>query len=367
MAGIYVHIPLCAAKCAYCDFYSVPRGRISPDALVDALINEFSLRRHELGDEPVTTIYIGGGTPSSLSPQLLTSLLDSFQEYSPEECTVEVNPEDVTAGYVTSLADAGINRVSMGVQSLVDSELTFIGRRHSAHDAIEAVRIIKDNGINNLSLDLIYGMPGQTIDTWRRSLETLLGLHPQHISAYLLSYEPGTKLTAMLNAGKIAETSDETIERMYSTLCRLTSDAGYDHYEISNFSQPGRHSRHNSSYWDGTAYLGLGPGAHSFTLGTRRHNPSDIKQYIELRGSGITVDEPENDSERFNDFIITSLRTAGGLSLAKAAEFGRAEKVIETARPHLCSGIMLRSGDRLRIAESSWLMADSIMRDFIEV
>jgi len=367
MAGIYVHIPLCAAKCAYCDFYSVPRGRISPDALVDALTNEFSLRRHELGDESVSTIYIGGGTPSSLSSGLLTALMDRFREYSPDECTVEVNPEDITAGYVTSLVNAGINRVSMGVQSLVDSELSFIGRRHSARDAIDAVRIIKDNGIDNLSLDLIYGLPGQTVDTWRRSLDTLLGLYPQHISAYLLSYEPGTRLTAMLNAGKITETPDETIEIMYNTLCRMTSDAGFDHYEISNFSQPGRHSRHNSSYWDGTAYLGLGPGAHSFTLGTRRHNPSDIRQYIKLRGSGITVEEPENDSERFNDFIITSLRTADGLNLAKAAEFGRTDKVIEAARPHLRSGKMLLSGGRLRIAETSWLVADSIMRDFIEV
>lgn len=368
MAGIYVHIPLCASKCAYCDFYSIPRGRISCDELVESLLSEYRCRKKELSDEPIKTLYLGGGTPSSLPPHLLTQLINNLKTDDTEEITVEINPEDVNDVLAETMSDAGVNRVSMGVQSLIDSELEFIGRRHSAAKAIEAVATLRKGGINNISLDLIYGLPGQTLDSWERSVDGIMNLSPQHLSAYLLSYEKGTRLYAMLKSGKIAEATDDRALEMYGLLCKKTRDAGFNHYEISNFAQPGFTSRHNSAYWDGTPYLGLGPGAHSLTLGIRRANPPKISEYISAKGLGLTINEEETTSERYNDFIMTSLRTSSGIKLDVAERrFGRSAEIRRIAKKYIQSGAMIESENSLRIAESSWLIADSIILDFIEV
>lgn len=368
MAGVYVHIPLCASKCAYCDFYSLPLANIDTEALTDSIINEYLHRRDELSGEDIKTLYLGGGTPSSLPKEQLTKIIRALKDRCTDEISVEVNPEDVDSGLADALVESGVNRVSMGVQSLIDSELEIIGRRHSAAKAIEAVNTLRRSGVSNISLDLIYGLPGQTLDSWQRSLNSILDIEPQHLSAYLLSYEKGTRLSAMRSVGKVSEAPEELVAAMYDSLCETTRNAGFQHYEISNFSLPGYNSRHNSSYWDGTPYLGLGPGAHSFTKGIRRVNPAKLSDYLKCRGIGFVTDEPENESERFNDFIITSLRTARGLDLDTVERlFGRSGEIERLATPHIESGAMLRQGRRIRIAEPSWLIADSIMIDFIEV
>jgi len=365
MAGIYVHIPFCRSKCAYCGFYSGPeRGRGSEFA--EALSGEWEERRSLLADDTVTTVYIGGGTPSVLDITLLDRIIRMFPVENTVEYTIEANPEDITADFARWLETTPVNRVSLGVQSLDDTELHGVGRRHSAQRALEAIDILYSYGISNISADLIYGLPGQTPESWRRSLRRMLDVKPEHLSCYLLSYEPGTRLWAMLQAGKISEASEELVTEMYETLIDMAHSAGYEHYEISNFSLPGYRSVHNSSYWHSIPYLGLGPGAHSWIGGRRGYNPSRLNDYILSHGRDFHVVEPENDSERFNDLVITAMRTSDGLNLAQCGS--RREMVERAAASHLAAGLMERTATgNLRIAERSWLIADRILLDFIEV
>lgn len=367
MAGIYVHIPFCHSKCAYCDFYSMPL-RNEAD-FVESLINEYSSRKKEL-TEDVSTIYLGGGTPSCLSRKQLIRIFDLLPVDNAEEITIEINPEDATEDFIQWLhKSTPVNRVSMGVQSLNDNELKTIGRRHTAIEAVEAANRLLDCGFN-LSLDLIYGLPGQDTASWEKSLEGILSINPHHLSCYLLSYEPGTRLTAMKQAGKITEISDSGAQEIYEILCDRTSFAGYGHYEISNFSKPGFHSRHNSSYWNLTPYLGLGPGAHSFDGKIRRYNPGNLKGYLESKGVGITMVEQENDSERFNNFVITSLRTSKGMDLNLCSTiFGNLRRcnVEKISEKFIREGVMWHKGGLLGINSRNWLIADAIMVEFIEV
>lgn len=367
MAGLYVHVPFCHAKCWYCDFYSMPAHQ-HIEAWMKALLNEWNVRRHEL-KEPVATLYIGGGTPSNLPHNMLGELITTLQQPSMTEITVEVNPEDVTDQLATTLKKNGVNRVSMGVQSLADAELQAVGRRHSAQKAIEAVELLRKSGINNLSLDLIYGLPYQTIESWQQSVKGILELHPEHISAYSLSYEDGTRLTAQLKNGKITETPQEVSAEMYEILCRLLKEAGYEHYEISNFALPSKRSQHNSAYWTFAPYLGLGPSAHSFT-NRRKYNPASLKEYVAANGI-IAKCEEENENEKLNDYIMVRLRTSDGINLQQVKQlFGTkaALHITNTAAPHLASGTMeLTPEGNLRITEKAWIVSDGIMCDFMMV
>lgn len=370
MAGLYIHVPFCTSKCAYCDFYSRPITAEPAQQYVRSLLNELSLRRGELS-EPISTIYLGGGTPGCLPTPLLLELIGGLPADSGvSEFTIEVNPENITPQFLDLIKrHTPVNRISMGVQSLCDNELSIIGRRHNAATALAAAEAISSAGFN-MSLDLIYGLPEQTVASWRQSLSTLLDLRPQHLSCYLLSYEPGTRLSAMKLAGKVEEASEVLATDMYDILTQATASAGYRHYEISNFAIPGFEARHNSSYWNMTPYLGLGPGAHSFDGAVRRFNPSDLRSYLAARGAGITITEEENIAERFNDFIITTLRTADGMDLSRCARmFGpqRSAAVENTAYPLISRGIMWRTGTRIGISEAYWLRSDSIMLEFIEV
>lgn len=361
---IYVHVPFCHAKCAYCDFYSTPR-RQDMERYIGCMGAELASRLPQWDARPVETVYIGGGTPSSLPLTLLDSLIGELGQWTGglKEFTIEANPEDVTPQWGAHVArNTPIDRVSMGVQSLNDGELSLIGRRHSARQAIDAYHTLRRAGIGNISLDLIYGLPGQTLESWSDSLRRTLDLRPDHLSAYMLTYEPGTRLWAMRSAGKVAEADDETIAAMYAHLCEATRAAGYEHYEISNFALPGRRAAHNSAYWTGHDYLGLGPGAHSCVGGQRSHNPSDLAAYLRAGGTGVAVADEETDDECFNDFIITRLRTADGIDLATAPRRAYIEK---TAAPHVGSGRMVAKRGRLRISEPAWLVADTVMEDFI--
>ena len=369
MAGIYVHIPYCHSKCAYCDFYSTPKG---PDRrkFVESLTREWKMRRHESGHETVRTISLGGGTPSILSAEELSAITAPLPKENIEEFTIEANPEDVNRDLVRNIISLGINRVSIGVQSLHDSELHAVRRRHTAQEALDAIRTLHEVGITNVSADLIYGLPGQTLSTWRDSLERLIGSGITHLSAYALSYEPGTRLYAMLQAGKITEAPQELSEEMYMTLCATASAAGFTHYEISNFALPGMHSRHNSSYWDYTPYLGLGPGAHSFDGMVRRVNPSRLPAYIEAMTVGTTFYETEEETltDRINDAIITGLRTLKGLRLDTIHGLGGQRAVDELQRnamQFIRSGKVTVSDNTLRIPERYWLVSDAILRELL--
>lgn len=345
MAGLYIHVPYCAAKCAYCDFYSGPLRLFDAATYFNAVEREFRARRREIGE--INTVYFGGGTPGSVDPTYFAPYL----ALADGEKTVEVNPENITPEYAAALTAAGANRVSMGVQSLVDPELRAIGRRHSAADARRAFACLRAAGISNISLDLIYGLPGQTLDSWRYSLTELIALEPEHISAYLLSYEEGTLLTARLRSGKIEEASEELVGQMYALLCEETSRAGYNHYEISNFARPGYEAKHNSAYWDMTPYLGLGPGAHSFDGTIRRENPANLKKYL-ASPENFAVAEEETDDNRFNDRLMTALRTARGINpaLFSADELQRAGQ------------LLAYTGEgNMRISEADWLRSNYII------
>lgn len=362
MAGIYVHIPFCHAKCAYCDFYSLGNRKLA-DRFIAAATEEIHCRLGELGGEAVKTVYFGGGTPSSLSAEQLSAITDALPLSDVEEFTIEVNPEDVDRDNALAWRRSGINRVSMGVQSLNDSELKAVGRRHTASDALRAVETLKQAGFDNISLDLIYGLPGQDIASWERSVDGILECGAAHLSAYLLSYEPGTALTRRLERGLVEEASEDLATEMYELLCAKTAAAGMEHYEISNFAIPGRHSRHNSSYWDLTPYLGIGPGAHSLGADmVRRYHPADIKQY--LANPQDIVAETETHREQLDDLLIISLRTRRGLDTGALAADDRAE-LLAKAAPSLASGMLRLDGNRLSIEPGNWLRADAIIRDLI--
>lgn len=331
---------------------------------VDALKREYSRRNSEI-ELPPQTIYIGGGTPSILPISELQRIIDFLPLDAVEEFTIEVNPEDVTDEFAEFISSSPVNRVSMGVQTFNDAALKAIGRRHTAADAIAAVEKLRIAGISNLSIDLIFGLPGQNLSDWSQNLDMLLSFNPEHLSTYSLMYEPGTRLWAMRESGKIDEISDELSERMYLLLCEKTAMKGYEHYEISNFCRPGFHSRHNSAYWNLTPYLGLGVSAHSFDGSIRRFNPSNIKKYID--GVGIVcIAEETTLSQRINEYLLIRLRTATGIDISMykhlfgATEFNR---LLNQAKTHLATGKMELTSTYLSILPTYWLISDTILVD----
>lgn len=337
---------------------------------IEAACREIDLRLHETGGR-IRTVYIGGGTPSIMEQGLMQQLFDKISSVTVkadiEEFTIEVNPEDVTGELLGFYRDNGVTRISMGVQSLDDAELAAVGRRHDASTALSALELLAGSGLE-FSADLIYGLPGQTVESWQKSLDRMLSFNPGHFSAYLLSYEPGTRLTMKMERGEIAEADELTVNEMYSGLCITATDLGYDHYEISNFGKPGKHAVHNSRYWEGVPYLGIGPGAHSFDGKLRRYNPSGLKRYLDLVGAGKTAfeTEHEDDDERFNDMIVTRLRTSSGINPENLEREAR-EYLLKESAPLLAAGALEYAGDCLRIPESRWLTADDVMRHLIRI
>ena len=388
MAGIYVHIPFCKSRCAYCDFFSTTRAG-DAENYVRALSREVVRRRGEALSEgracsaPVATIYFGGGTPSMLTPRQLDAILEAIgQNYTiaPDaEVTLEMNPDDV--GRWPDVAALGVNRVSLGIQTFDDGLLTLIRRRHDARTAVEAVKSLQRQGIGNISIDLIYGLPGQTLELWRHDLDTAFALGIQHISAYALSFEPGTLLSRWRSEGRVSEAPDELSVEMFAMLCDRARQAGFQHYEISNFARPGCASRHNSSYWAGTPYLGFGPAAHSFDgLRTRRANVPDLDEYLRCWSSDDqqAIDEdarPQaatlevlSDDELYEETVMCGLRTARGIDLSDIERrFGaeRLRMLLATAERHIRTGRLRHSGNVLCINEKSLMVSDDIMSDFM--
>ena len=368
MSGIYIHIPFCKRKCICCDFYSISFSEEKLKQYISAVKTEFNNRKYEIDLSKCNTLYIGGGTPSLLDTYYIKELVSLLKTDQMEEITIEVNPDDVSSEFAKSIKEIGINRASMGVQSFDDGELRFINRRHNSAKAIKAIECFKQAGIKNISIDLIYGIPNQTLETWSKSIDTAISLDVKHISAYSLMYEEGTLLTSKRDKGTITELLDDTVVDMYNLLVAKLETAGFDHYEISNFSLPGWHSRHNSSYWDFTPYIGLGPSAHSFDGKRRRYNPTSLKGYlsnIQNRGVAYEIEE-ETIKELYNEWVMTRLRTKWGLNISSMVEkFGKtfADTASLQIENFAKEGLINFDGQTAILTDKGIMMSDFIFRE----
>ena len=376
MAGIYIHIPFCESRCAYCDFYSTTLLR-HREAYIETACRELKSRLHELDGKQIKTIYFGGGTPSTLTIEELERIFKCIRELMAAddmdhmEITLEANPDDLTEEYVRGLRTLPINRISMGIQSFHDRTLRLVGRRHTAAEAIGAVRRCQGMGLTNISIDLIYGLPGETLEDWSHSLDQAIALDVPHISAYHLTYEEGTRLWRMKEQGIVTPIDEEQSIAAFNMLRSKLLDAGYGHYEISNFARPDFHSRHNSSYWQGTRYIGIGPGAHSYDGTNRRWNLSDLTNYIATAEGDEVPHEVEHLSteERYDERIITELRTARGIDLTGLlADFGERYHAhcLRCATPYMNRGQLIHTADNyLHLTPESIFISDAVMRDLL--
>lgn len=376
MAGIYLHIPFCAKRCIYCDFYSTTLLE-ERDAYVQAVKQELQQRKNYLQGEDIATIYIGGGTPSQLTIQQIADLLACVQQHytiRPDvEITMEANPDDLCPEFVAQLAQLPINRISMGVQTFDDKKLRMLNRRHTAKQAVNAMKACQDAGFENVSIDLIYGLPGETLTEWENDIDTALQLNVQHLSAYHLMYEEGTPLWKLWQEHQVKQVDEDLSVTFFETLTQRLKDGGFEHYEISNFCRQGYHSRHNSSYWEGVPYLGVGAAAHSFNGTSRQWNVADLKAYI----TGITTDNPSFELEeltqenRYNEMVMTGLRTAKGVNLDKLQQlFGnRMLQYFEAnAKPFLANGDLERTADnRIKLSHQGIFISDGIMGELMFV
>jgi len=320
MAGIYIHIPYCKKLCSYCDFYHILTQSDNKE-FIDALNHEAKLQRDYLGSQTVSTIYLGGGTPSVLKPAEIKSILDNltmnFRIDDNPEVTIEVNPDDINDEFLEELKKTIVNRISVGIQSWRDQALKFMNRRHTASAAAVALDKIRDAGYENVTIDLIYGIPGMKNSDWASNLDISFSYEIKHMSAYHLTIEAGTMLGKMKAKGTLAEIDEDESTSQFQILIEKATAAGFIHYEISNFGLPGFLSIHNSNYWKQVSYLGLGPSAHSFNGYSRQWNIRDIRKYIKAVNSGSLFFEKEelDRKTRFNEYIMTSLRTMWGINL----------------------------------------------------
>lgn len=373
MAGIYIHIPFCKRRCIYCDFFSTTQSEKKAE-YVHALCQELEMRKDYLGGEEIETIYLGGGTPSQLSQEELEEIflyIYKVYQVSPQaEITLEANPDDLTQEYVSMLRKLPFNRISMGIQTFQEETLKLLHRRHTARQAIEAFRRCREAGFQDISIDLMYGLPGETLDTWKQDLQQAIDLQPEHISAYHLIYEEGTALWKLREQNQVKEAEEDLSVELFRTLIEKLTEAGYEHYEISNFCMPGLHSRHNSSYWTGKKYLGCGPSAHSYNGVSRQWNISSLDKYIE----GIRANQPEFEIEeldlntRYNDFVLTTIRTCWGMPLSQLRTiYGETlyNYCLRMAKPHLEQGVLEIVGETLKLTPQGIFISDGIMSDLM--
>ena len=370
MAGVYFHIPFCKRICAYCDFYrSADLTMI--DSVWSAMCEELEEQRDFLSDRHIRTIYFGGGTPSLFDAHLIGELIERtrrlFDCSEVEEITIEANPDDITPKYASALREVGVNRVSLGVQSFDDDELKFMNRRHTADAAEQAVRVLQGAGFDNITVDLIFGVDGFGEEVLRRSLDRVLTLGVQHISAYHLTIEPSTTFGRRLARGQMREVAESQSEREYALIESVLQGAGFEHYEVSNYALKGRRSRHNSSYWRGVEYLGIGPGAHSYNGRERRWCEQSLSEYVECRRYEREQLSPEDFR---NECVMTSLRCAEGINMIDfERRFGeeQARRLRESAAKWIDSEDLIDDGEFLRIPTSRFLISDAVIESLFEV
>ena len=383
MAGIYIHIPFCKSRCRYCDFFSTTQLERRED-YAHAIIAEFNDRRHLLS-EPIHTIYFGGGTPSQMPVaslrMILACLVDGARrlqfsgrsqgelqdatlqargdEIGDIELTLEANPGDITPEKARAWREMGFNRLSIGIQSFDDDLLHLIGRRHTAQEALQAVAIAQATGFDNISIDLMYALPSQTMEQWQKDVQLALSLGIQHISTYSLIYEDGTALTKLLMDNRLQPVDEELEMRMYDYLVGQLTANGFLHYEVSNFALPGRHSRHNSSYWNDTPYLGLGAAAHSYDGLHRQWNIADLDGYIRqaLAHQLSPVIEHLSDEDRHTERVMLGLRTSQGVA--------KADIDMHKAKPYLEQGLLEDKGERVAATTQGFHILNRIIEELV--
>lgn len=373
MAGIYIHIPFCRQKCYYCDFYKTVNTSLTQKFLF-SLQEEAKVRKNYLQNEAVETIYFGGGTPSVLKinelEDILTFIKTNFLVSESAEITFEANPDDLSAVYLEGLKTAGINRLSIGIQSFQDAHLQKMNRRHSSIQAINAIEDAVRLGFYNLSVDLIYGLPGLSEKEWKESLSTVFQLPVQHLSAYHLTYHEGTAFFTWLKKGTLKELSETESVRQFNQLIDEAEKAGFEQYEISNFARGQKYSRHNTAYWQGTSYLGLGPSAHSYDRKSRRWNVSHVESYIKgiEKGNSYFEEEILSEKDRYNEYILTSIRTKWGINLEVIEnEFGQVHKnnLVKQIEKYIKSGNVLQNNNVFTLSKNGLFISDEIMSELM--
>jgi oxygen-independent coproporphyrinogen-3 oxidase len=374
MAGLYIHIPFCRKACHYCDFHFSTSTAGMGDVL-EAIHREIDATP-ESDRWRIETLYLGGGTPSLIGDSEIGRLLDHLRSAFPVEAdaevTLEANPDDITPGRVGTWRSAGVNRLSIGIQSFRDEDLQWMNRAHNASQALRCVEIARMEGVSNLSIDLIYGIPGMDDADWHRNLDTALALDVPHLSAYALTVEPRTALHAMVRSGKTLPPSDERQAEQFLILSDRMRSAGYEHYEVSNFAKPGMRSRHNGSYWQGVPYLGFGPSAHSFDGSTRRWNLANNTAYARALLAGLEASESETVGtfERLNEYLMTSLRTVEGIDLARISKiWGEEERdrIGKEMDRQAVEGKAEKTTQGHRLTPQGWLFADAIAARMFKV
>lgn len=376
MSGLYLHIPYCKQACHYCNFHFSTTLH-HREGMINAIVEEMELRRAELPDAPLKSIYLGGGTPSLLTGEELQRIFEQiatlFQLTPQAEVTMEANPDDLSPDKVKQLWNSPINRLSIGIQSFSETDLRFMNRAHNAIEARACIEYAQDAGFENLSIDLIYGAPTTSDEQWAKNIEIALDYDIPHLSCYALTVEPRTALAQFIKNGKVEPVDDEQTAQQFEYLIAALRAAGYEHYEISNFAKPGWRAQHNSSYWLGRPYLGIGPAAHSFDGDrTRRWNVANNARYmsgIELWSNNPGKMPPDlidfeilTDDQRYNEYVMTALRTSWGLDLEQVREFGAQypEHFLQHAEAFLDAGHLSRKGSVFRLTEDGKLLADRI-------
>jgi oxygen-independent coproporphyrinogen III oxidase len=373
MAGIYIHIPFCKKLCFYCDFYHIISLKDN-SAFIDALLKEAALRQDYLGSEKVSTIYLGGGTPSVFSIEeigiILGRIKQLFNVNTESEITIELNPDDVNPAYLESLKKNDVNRVSLGIQSWRDSDLKMLNRRHDSAQAVKALNDTLNAGFQNVTIDLIYGIPGMDKKDWESNLDFSFSFGIKHLSAYHLTFEKGTVFGKMLEKGDISEIDEEESAAQFNTLIEKAESAGFIQYEISNFGKPGYFSLHNSNYWKQVSYIGLGPSAHSFNGYSRQWNIRYVKGYIKAinNGQGYFESEELDTKTRFNEYIMTSLRTMWGIDLEYVERLFEKEGydyVVNLASKYRNYGLMRQEKNSLVLTNQGKMISDNIISEFM--
>ncbi|MCB2219697.1 MAG: radical SAM family heme chaperone HemW [Bacteroidetes bacterium] len=374
MAGIYLHIPFCRQKCHYCNFYSLASLK-HKDGFLKAIIKEINFQKTYLGNETINTIYFGGGTPSLLSLSELNKLFDELYRFfiiDPDvEITLEANPDDLTEPKLKELAQSPVNRLSIGIQSFHDEDLHYLNRVHSAEQAHQCIRQAQDKGFQNLTIDLIYGIPTLTDDRWIENMEKFAAYDLPHLSAYALTVEPHTALEVLIRKKKMKAVDDEQTIRQFNSLLEFAARHGYNHYEISNFCRELHYSIHNTHYWQGKKYLGLGPSAHSYDQISRQWNVSSVQKYIASIEAGHVPAEREilTAGQQYNEYVMLSLRTMWGADINRIRELSGEKGVLhfkEAVNAYIQKGLMEIRGDQYILTTAGKALADGIAADLFK-
>lgn len=368
MAGIYIHIPFCKQKCSYCDFHFSTTFENYRSDMIEAIINEIEVRKDYLVDQNIETLYFGGGTPSLLTfnelSRIIKKVKTSFPDIQLKEITLEANPDDINKTSLIEWKKGGVNRLSIGLQSLKSDDLKWMNRAHTVEEALKCIPLARRNGFDNLTIDLIYGLPNLTLEDWENAVQWVINQKVPHISAYCLTVEEKTSLHKLVKTNKIKPASEDQQSEQFTLLVNLLQKQGYEQYEVSNFALKGFRSVHNGNYWKGEYYLGIGPSAHSFNGKSRSWNIANNSKYIQLvkeQKQDWIETEVLSHKDRFNELLLTGLRTTDGLKISQLAEILPFTKEFDqTKSEFIKSGWMIEENGQLKLTKEGLLKADYI-------